>query len=308
VEDSEEADEDFYTISYSDDGGQGGVEHIFKEYGVVNAETMAAYIFKYPLDAEDSAGEMKIMLSSSLKLPEGGKSAARGFDPSVFSLRDGRVYKGEVELDAFPLAFPTEIAAEIEGPLRYWAAVGSEIPAVAENETGVLFFTESGECVTFLPLESAYECQGILFSPDGTHFLLESGSGMRADMTYILYDPRTMEQKVEFPGIRGCAAWIDAGRFVMTLIDDGPDGVRAGGTIPGFSYGLYLSAVMYDAVAEETVVLKKATATQNFWAGEVTDDGASFVIQEEFVESENDWDDEEKIKTREIKVDLPPAG
>ncbi len=71
---------------------------------------------------------------------------------------------------------------------------------------------------------------------------------------------------------------------------------------------LRLSAVMYDTVAEELIVLKEATATKNYWYGGLADDGGSLVIQEDSVKSEKDWGDEEKITTREIKIEIPAAG
>ncbi|HOO87466.1 MAG TPA: hypothetical protein PK442_07170, partial [Synergistales bacterium] len=71
---------------------------------------------------------------------------------------------------------------------------------------------------------------------------------------------------------------------------------------------LRLSAVMYDTVAEELVVLKEATTMKNYWYGGLSDDGGSFVIQEDSVKSEKDWGDKEKITTREIKVEIPAAG
>jgi hypothetical protein len=123
-------------------------------------------------------------------------------------------------------------------------------------------------------------------------------------MTYALYKPETMEKKTEIPGMRGTASWIDAGRFVVTRIDD----VRETESGIFSTYALRLSAVMYDTAAEETVVLKEATATQNFWCRELTDDGASITVWEDYVESEKDWGDDEKINTREIKVEIPPAG
>ena len=131
-----------------------------------------------------------------------------------------------------------------------------------------------------------------------------SGSGIRADMTYILYDPETMEKKIEISGTRGSAEWIDVGRFVMTRIDD----VRETESGTFSMSALRLSAVMYDTVAEELVVLKEATATKNYWCGGVTDDGASLIISEDSVTSEKDWGDEEKIKTRELRIEIPPAG
>ena len=151
-----------------------------------------------------------------------------------------------------------EVPSGVEGQIRYWSAFGERAGTAGENETGVWFFSKDGACVTFLPLESEYECQGIIFSPDGEKFLLESGSDMRPDMTYVLYKLPSMEKKTEIPGIRGDAVWIDPMRFVMSRIDD----MREGGTFANLSYGLRVSVVMYDSAASETVVLRKIGGTR----------------------------------------------
>lgn len=241
----------------------------------------------------------KILVNLALVEQEGVEAAAT--DVHAFSLKDGRVYKGEEIIEAEVHNVPPEI----EGPLRFWSVVGAdESSPAAENETGVWFFSEDGAFLTFLPLESAGECQDIIFSPDGSYFLLMSGSGVRADMTYILYELETMEQKIEIPGTRESASWIDVGRFAMTRIDD----VRETENGTFSMAALRLSAVMYDTVAEELVVLKEATTMKNYWYGGLSDDGGSFVIQEDSVKSEKDWGDKEKITTREIKVEIPAAG
>ena len=211
------------------------------------------------------------------------------------------MYKGEERVEAEV----HDVPPEIEGNARFWSVVAEdESSPAAENETGVWFFAEDGAFLTFLPLESAEECQDITFIPDGSFFLLMSGSGIRADMTYILYETETMEEKIEIPGVRGSASWIDAGRFVMTRIDD----VRETESGAFSMATLRLSAVMYDTVAEEAFVLKEATATKNYWCGGLADDGGSILIREDSVKSEKDWSDEEKITTREIKIEIPPAG
>ena len=237
----------------------------------------------------------------NLALVEQGESPAAAPDISAFSLKGRRLYKGEESVEAEV----HDVPPEIDGRVRFWSAVGAdESSPVAENETGVLFFAEDGAPLAFLPLESAEECQDIMFSPDGSFFLLVSGSGIRADMTYILYETETMEGKIEIPGARESAAWIDAGRFVMTRIDD----VRETESGTFSMAALRLSAVLYDTVAEELVVLKEATATKNYWFGGVADGGASLVLREDSVTSEKDWGDEEKITTREMKMEVPPAG
>ena len=71
---------------------------------------------------------------------------------------------------------------------------------------------------------------------------------------------------------------------------------------------LRLSVVVYDAAVDETTVVKEVTATKSFWYERLTEDGASLVIREDSVKSEKDWEKEGKIKTREIKAEIPAAG
>jgi len=241
----------------------------------------------------------KVLASLSFVEQEGMEGAAP--DVFAFSLKDGRVYKGEERVEAEV----HDVSPEIEGSVRFWSVYGAdESSPVAENETGVWFFAEDGEFLSFLPLESTGECQDIVFSPDGSYFLLMSGSGVRADMTYILYELETLEQKIEIPGTRGSALWIDVGRFAMTRIDD----VRETESGTFSMAALRLSAVMYDTVAEELVVLKEASATKNYWCEGLSEDGGSIIILEDSVKSEKDWGNEEKIKTRKIKIEIPAAG
>jgi hypothetical protein len=234
----------------------------------------------------------------------GAVSSAAAFDISVFSLKDGRVYKGDKEIE-----LPREVEeapAEAGGPIRFLAALGSDIDdAVAEEETGVYFFTADGVCLTFVPLESAYEYQGIFFSPDGAgeKFVLQTGSGMRPDMFFAVYGEGT-EKIAELAGMRGGCAWIDPVRFVFTRIDDTRE-TEDGVYIP---FALRLSVVMFDTAMKEEFVLKEATATQNFWLGEVIEDGSAVTVLEDSVKSEKDWGDEDKIERREIRVEIPAAG
>lgn len=247
-------------------------------------------------DFNKSDGEK--ILANLVLVELGGKGAAQP-EARAFSLKNGQVYKGEEQIEGEI----QDVPQEIEGDLRYWSIVGKdESSSLAENETGVFFFSEDGEFMAFLPLESADECQDIIFSPDGSFFLLMSGSGIRADMTYILYEKKKMEEIIEIPGVRGSATWIDPGRFVMTRIDDGRETER--GTFSMAS--LRLSAVMYDAAAEELLLLKEATGTKNYWFVELAEEG-SLVLREDSVKSEKDWGDEKKIKTREMKMKVPPA-
>jgi hypothetical protein len=306
VPDSQESAGNYYSIEYSDDGGKDGVEHIFHEYGIVNEDMKASFTLQYPKAEEKRFATIKIDMENSLGLPESEGASNTGEAPDIgaFALKDGRVYKNDTELDCEA----NEIPSQVEGPIRFWSAIDDNVSErVSENEAGVYFFAADGVCLTFLPLEAAsYSCQNLLFSPDGERFLLMEGSGVRPDMTYILYELPDMEKKTEIGGLREeHPFWIDPMRFVMTRIDDG---IREGMSFANLSYGLRLSVVMVDASVSETTVLKGATDTANYTMYEVTDDGNVVTVIEESVKSEKDWAVEDQIETREIRVEIPAAG
>ena len=216
-------------------------------------------------------------------------------DGPPYSVKDGRVYADGEELDAEVYEAPKGL----DNGIKYWAALeGGD-----ESETGVWFFTSDGQANGFIPLDSPYEYQDLLWSPDGGQLLLATGSGMRADMFFTLYG-EGMEQKVEIPGVRGSAAWVDPLRFVLTRIDD-PRADEDGVILEYESYKT--SAVLYDSAADDETILGESSGTQDFAIGEVTDDG-KIVIIESYVDSPKDWADEDKIKTRETTVEVPAAG
>jgi hypothetical protein len=230
-------------------------------------------------------------------------AADEEIDISAYSIVDGEVRKDGTAFAEG--AMVREIPAGVGGPLRFWSAFSPGISeAVAENETGVWFFSKSGEALAFQPLESEYDALDMAMNPDGDKFILTAGSYGRPDVTFGLYEFPGTDKKAEFSGVVGSAEWIDPVRFVFTRIDDAretEDGV--------FSMNaLRLSVAMYDTSEEETTVLKEATDTKNYWFQRMTEDGASLVVNEDSVKSEKDWGDEEKIETREIKVEIPAAG
>lgn len=303
VPDSERSTAKYYSLRYSDDGGKDGVEHIFHEYVLVNPDMMAGFVFKYPKDEEERFAIPVIDLENSLKMPESGDRVADApVDVSAFSLKDGKVYKGDSPLECEVVA----IDETIEGPLRYWAflkadASGESDGSVRENEAGVWFFAESGAALTFLPMENRMDCQALIFSPGGERFLVMGGSGMRPDVGYVLYELPEMEKKAEFGGLREEVAWVDPLRFVMTRID----GIREGESFENLSFGLRLSVVLYDSALGETFVLKGATDTENYSLSEVTDDGNAVVIE---TSATTEGDGEDGSEGREIKVAIPAAG
>jgi hypothetical protein len=230
-------------------------------------------------------------------------AASEGDGPNfgAYALKDGHVYKNGKELDCEVYDMPEGVDNEI----RHWVVLGAQTSdAVMEKETGVWFFSGDGSFMAFIPLDSEYEYQDIFWSPGGDRLILQRGSPMRPDIFFELYADG-MEKQAEFSGIRNVIEWLGDGmRFAFMRIDD----TREYGQFLNLAYGLKLSVVLYDSATGETVVLKEATDTQNFWFSGISEDGENVVISEEYVKSPKDWADEGKIKTREITVPVPPAG
>jgi len=84
--------------------------------------------------------------------------------------------------------------------------------------------------------------------------------------------------------------------------------LREGAVFPGLSYGLKVSAVLYDSAVEETIPLKEADETRNYTFLSVSPDGMDIRIVETSVLSPGHWADTEKWKEREITVPVPAAG
>lgn len=224
-------------------------------------------------------------------------------DVNTFILKDGSVHKGKTTIDRQV----NEVPPEIGGPIRYWSAFGPDTSdAVKENETGIWFFPARGASLRHIPLDSENECQGVFFSPDGGALVVQTGGPIGADVTFDVYGDGP-EKIAELSGVRGALAWLDPVRFVMTRIDDartGPNYENRGGQ----AFGLRTSIVMFDAATKETSVLKESTARQNFWFDDVIENGNAISGREEYVKSEDDWGDEKKEQTRDIRIEVPAAG
>jgi hypothetical protein len=310
VEGSSNFGDGWYKVVYSDDGGEDGVEHLFHEYGVINGDAWATFILGYPKGEEKRFAPIITRMEKSLALPpyaESGESG--GPDVGAFSLKNGRVFKNDKELDCEVYKMSEAMSEGFDNGIAYWAAFGPDASdAVTEKETGVWFFGSEGDFMTFIPLESEHEYQDIQWSPTGDRLILVRGSGMRSDVFFELY-AEGLEKRAEFPGMRGQIQWLGDGmRFAFTRIDD----TRDTGDGVFSAYALKLSAVLYDSAAGETIVLKEATDKQNFRFGGISDDGEKIVITEESVKSPKDWGrkglEEGKITEREITVPVPAAG
>ena len=255
------------------------------------------------------SASLALMAAALLMGPAG--SSADGIDPGRFSHRDGAVHL-DGALAAGVEATGTEddeaevIEAEVNeveaGPLRAWAVLDR-----GDEEGGLvalLFFGEGGACLGALALENATDAQEVVLRPDGGAFVLVGGSAVRPDITYSVYRFEGMELLAALDGLRGTLVWVDPVRFMFTRIDD----IREGGSFPPLGYGLRLSAVVYDTSLGAATVLREATDTQNFWSGEAAGDGRSATVNEEYVDSAEDWGDEGKIMNRPLEIGIPAAG
>jgi hypothetical protein len=292
----------WYRLIYSDDGGRDGNERLFHEYAKIDDEHWATFIIVYPLEEKVRFAPIIERMEESLRLPPPGENGDAPLRMDAFMLRDGRAYKdGEaLECDVY------ETPKGLDNGIAAWVAVGPETSgAVSEAETGVWFFGTEGEFVTFIPLESEYEYRDILWSPAGDRLVLVRGSPARPDVFFDVY-AEGMEKQAEFSGLRGEIAWLDDGmRFVFTRIDD----IREGAAVRGVSYGLKLSAVMYDSAVKETIPLKESSDTKSYSFRSFLEDGERITILEISVPSPKDWKDEEKeIRERELRVPIPAAG
>lgn len=211
-----------------------------------------------------------------------------------FTVKDGTVYEGDMSL------YCDLNDITVEGPAQYWAVLGPDTSEdIAKEETGLWMFTSAGEVCFFVPLEDDKGIQNIIFSPGQNRFVIEEGSGIRPDLFFMVYGP---EGKIaEFPGLRHSVSWVSPSVFVFTKIEDGD----REGSFLNLGYGLYLSAVKYDAEAKKETPLREATVTQNFYLSDVAADKKSVTIGVESVEYEKDWASPEKIEHTELKVMIP---
>jgi hypothetical protein len=238
-----------------------------------------------------------LIFALAVVLPLAFSTEGESADSSVYKLKDGAVYMSGEKLESEVEVVAVE--SDIGGNIRHWAILGDD-----EDGYGVYFFAKDGACASFVAIDGEYSCQGIRFSLDGKRLLLADGSPMRPDVTYLLYDAASMEKKGEFTGIKYQAEWLDPVRFVFTRIEED---TREGAYL-NLGYGLRLSVVMFDTAGNEETVLKEATDKQNYSLSSTVVGGAAVMVYEESVKSEADWADEDKIETREIKVEIPAAG
>jgi hypothetical protein len=258
---------------------------------------------------EDTPGVSDFLVESGGDGDEKSSGADGMPDWGAYSIRDGRVFKHDTEIDCEVYEMPQDITSVVER----WAVFGTETSdVVTEADTGVWFWGLENDY--FIHLDSEREYQGLFWSPQGDRFVLARGNEAGAEVTYELWTVdgdggEGMNKKAEFSGVRGEIRWLDDGtRFVFTRIDSAretPDGAYD-------PYALKLSAVLYDSASETETVMKEANDKQNFRFSEISDDGENIALIEESVKSPKDWGregfDAGKIEEREIKVPVPDAG
>jgi hypothetical protein len=228
----------------------------------------------------------------------------------AYRFNDGKVYKEDEELKVQVHLIPEEFGTGLDA----WTVLGKSVSeTVAQSDTGVWFF--GLETDLFIPLESEFEFQDLIWSPGRDRFVLVRGSGVRTDMFFQLYtlfdysleftEPYNLSRQTEIPGIRGSLFWLaDGKRIVLTKIDDEPTESEKI-SVPEVPKRLRLSAVIYDSAGGKISVLKQSTSTQNFLVSSVSADNQKIFILEQYVEAPMDWADANKIQEREETVRVP---
>ena len=298
---SDESTPDWYRVIYSDDGGKNGSERVFHEYGRINPENWASFILVYPKKERKRFAPIVECLEETLTIPVPEDADGEELRTEAFSFRDGRLHKDETPLDCEVYDIPDGL----DNGIACWTVIGTGTSdAVTEKETGVWFFGYEGEFVTFIPMDSENEYQDLIWSCAGDRLILVRGSDTRPDMFFDVY-VEGMEKQAEFSGLREEILWLDDGmRIIFTRID----GIREEGTFPGLSCGLELSVVLHDSAVNDTIPLKVATPTKNYPSFSISEDGDQITILETSVSSTGDWEKDEEIRERKIRVPMPAAG
>lgn len=198
----------------------------------------------------------------------------------------------------------------------YWLFADPDVSDEAKGaKPGLYFYADKSGKYSFTPFGgNGMNVNAVHFSPDGAMFVVE-GAGEEAMNDVALELFSFAEGKSLFKTAKAALPpeWIDAGRFVYSRFE--PDTSRGR---PDDYPDEWMSAAMFDAIAGEETVLKKATETSDFSVGVIDEesgdtlvlngDGSQIRLTETFVDSPQDWEDPDKAKTREVSVPVPAAG
>ncbi len=300
VSDANGCDDDWYRLVYSDDGGKSGKERYFHEFGRVDEESWASFILVYPAKEVKRFARIAAVMEDSLRLAgdEEYEHEGEGIRTEAYTIKDGELLLGGEPLECEI----NDVPDWLYNGIAHWVVIGPEMSEqVTEEETGIWFFNEDGDFMSFIPLDSEYEFPQIYWSPAQDRLALIRG-GTRPDLFLEIYG-EGMEKTAKFGCLSESAEWLEDGmRLVYTRID----AIRENGTYPGRSYGFKFSVVLYDSALEEEIILKEAGDKANYVLSGV--DGDEIVITESYVKSPKDWKDMEMVREREIRVPVPAAG
>jgi hypothetical protein len=232
-------------------------------------------------------GHYLVFANLSLKT----KAATGQWAEGEYVLKNGQIYQGLNKLDVKV----AEIATETGGPFRYYLVLP------VDDGARLYFFGSNEQFLASIPLLSEEEFQGLYFNSDGSRFLLASGAPGRTDVIFKLYETDKMELKMEVAGFKDNVQWLDKSRIVLTRFD----GYRGDENAPVPDLRPKLSAVILEAAPLRTVILKEATATQNYLFDSVTPDGVEINLTEKAVSNAVDWVFEDKVSSKDIRVKIP---
>lgn len=178
----------------------------------------------------------------------------------------------------------------------FWFETDPDSPCSRGENPGIQVFTADLEPVfsAYLTEETRY-CRNLYFNPGADQVVLEVGTGIVG--TYILTDMADV-RSFEVQGIGPCI-WTGPQRFVFTRFENKARGVPA--EVDG-----RFSVEIYDPAVPGSVAVKKATPLSNFILKAVED--TMIVMEEQYVDAVADWQDFDKVKSREIRVPISPAG
>ena len=254
---------------------------------------------KYASKAEGWYKSMKLRGGGSESKKTGGIAVAAARAEDVFVFEDGKWWAkadGELTEPDKDRAYSGE-----QPDLGFrWILVNPEWQDYAKGlQYGVLLYKEVAGKYSFLPLgEDADGFLDVTFSKDGKRALMVRHGAVRGFASLLVYDVEKRESVESLDYLTNGGWWLDARRFVFTLADENA-------TRPDGEFGA--SVLLYD-LAEGVIVLKQATAKEDFTVTGVSEDGKKISIYVTSVKSEKDWADKEKWQESEITVDVPAAA
>ena len=202
--------------------------------------------------------------------------------------------------------FPCIQRADTDAGLISCVLVDPEFEGMEGSEGGIYFFLGE-KPAGFLPMKEAPICE-LHFSPSGEKLAIHHTDGeerwFAVDFYLVDAANKSFVKKASFFSERVIGFWTDPHRFAFTTID------KKKGFRPGSQNELWSSAALYDTVEEELIVLKEATATQNYVVVDCDLDAGTLKVIETSVKDEKDWDESsEGIHELEaLTIPIPAAG